>query len=1462
MGKNKRWHLGLILAVLGLTFYNVLPTVFYYCKPLSRSINCQDGKKIEQTIQSRIDHTHEAILDWVKAYCKQFGLKIAKISTDANQSGTLILSFHNEEDTEAFKNGFYQASSSIDSVSRQLRLIPHAEEKTIVISKKLGLNSSIESMASFKTYFDEEKVNKDYLLHQVQNLNSIIENLFTLEHPTALSLISQEGAIEEKFEILNPIADNITKFTQVLKDHPTAFKRILASFTQGDFENKAQLIQTTSSLLDQYKEKVRFEKVKLLDEEKKLIEESKELPIFKKEQLSFLKSKEETLFKAITAFKKNHQSLILGKKKPSKEVIDSIVSQLIPENKESIKKTSLQGFNPFFEALSYDWKLGKITLHPYSDLKSENDDVAFTELTQLVMNEASKLAHLTSSRIKPVLGNLVFDLHHLEQPRSELDIDCKLLAKQTLKEVEARIKTYFIPQSEQLKDFHQSLSFVSGFEAPKGNKTSLYVIVKNGMDLLKSIEAAEENPAIQMTIHDLRELQSLLYGMEFYPAKNSGFDQNSLVFEAKNFYAPFVEATKENFLLSANQEFLTVQFTDLKQRLYTVNKIETEEHQNLVKSKNDYFASINHPQSAMRPVVVQPTKSTLISNFLLSSKKYFRGDERKILRWGLDLSGGKSVEVALFNHENQKVTEEKDLKLAINELYSRVNKLGVSEVLIRSEGEIITLDFPGSQELSAKDLLQSSSMTFHVVNEKFNYSNIHLREPVDRFLQEVWNQALLTNRFDADHLNAIASDLLYGDGKNHQDAQPRSDAAKSLYENGFRLEKLTTSDRTIDDQTCKIVPYRVESKKGAQTMQHPLMIVFAEPALEGAHLANIQSGYDPKEGNFLNFEVKKSATSYGKEGIYPQEILSNWTNKFSKDVIKGTNYEVFSHGHGYRMAVVLNGEVVTSPSLNAAIKEGGRITGSFTQAEVYKLENDLKAGSLTFTPKILSEKNISPELGDQERFLGILATVVALTLVVLTMTFYYRFAGVVASIAVLFNLLIMWAILQNIQATLTLAGLAGVVLTVGMAVDANVLVFERIKEELKIHKELKIALETGYEKAFSAIVDSNLTTILAGLVLLNFDSGPVKGFAVTLIIGVASSMFTALFMTRYFFRSLIEKNRLKELKMMNWIKSENIQFIKYAKPAFIATTCLIATGVYFGAMQKETLFGMDFTGGYATNITCESTSTSDAKSSINQALEKIGLSKKDYSIRELGGKYSYRLFLSKNLDSKLDALFHGKDGSQKAFQIHALLKDRGVNLSEKSLLEMEKSWTQVSSQMSETMRNQALIGIGIALLGILVYITFRFEMKFALASTLGLGVVISVTMALVSILNKLGVPLQIDLNMVAAVLTIVGYSLNDTIIVFDRIREDMKKNPHLSIKELANQSLNTTLSRTLLTSGTTLVVLLALVALGGSSIFSFSFVMALGVLIGTLSTFYCATPLLLYFEKKDKKEKKIFSKLA
>ena len=227
--------------------------------------------------------------------------------------------------------------------------------------------------------------------------------------------------------------------------------------------------------------------------------------------------------------------------------------------------------------------------------------------------------------------------------------------------------------------------------------------------------------------------------------------------------------------------------------------------------------------------------------------------------------------------------------------------------------------------------------------------------------------------------------------------------------------------------------------------------------------------------------------------------------------------QIILKGHGWRMAVILNGLVVSAPHLDSALKDSGMITGHFTTREIQRLVADLQAGSLSFTPEILSEQSISPELGWKGRVQGITATFLSLLAVIVVMVSYYRFGGIIASIAVLFNLFIIWATLQNIGATITLPGLAGIILTVGMAVDANVLVFERIREEFERRQKLISAVQAGYKKAFSAILDSNVTTIIAAVILLNFDSGPIKALAITLIIGIASSMFTALFMTRYFF---------------------------------------------------------------------------------------------------------------------------------------------------------------------------------------------------------------------------------------------------------------------------------------------------------------------------------------------------------
>jgi SecD/SecF fusion protein len=876
-----------------------------------------------------------------------------------------------------------------------------------------------------------------------------------------------------------------------------------------------------------------------------------------------------------------------------------------------------------------------------------------------------------------------------------------------------------------------------------------------------------------------------------------------------------------------------------------------------VKWKDEYNAAQVSIRPGARFDVPKPTRNTILSNLALSWLKYFRGDEKKVIHWGLDLSGGKSVQIELRDANNRIVKNDDDIKQGINELYNRVNKMGVSEVAIRQLGNQIVLDFPGSQSLSASELIKASSMYFHIVNEKFSSPTTSLAASVQRFLQEVWNEAVVTNRKDSQSINAIAWKHLNGEAV--------SETARTLLENGLKLQSPDDQgiSHEIDETISKIALIRGENWFG-QT--HPLLIVFRNYALEGSQLDRIQSNYDAQKGNSLSFEVKGASLDRQGQKISPRETLHTWTSRFSKEKVLGTSLEDYSKGHGWRMAVLLNDTVINAPTLDAVIRDSASISGSFSQREVMQLAADLKAGSLTFTPHILSEKNVSPELGQQDRSQGIIATVVALLLVIGSMIAYYRFAGLVASVAVIFNLLILWATLQNIGATLSLAGIAGIILTVGMAVDANVLVFERIKEEFALTGRISSAISAGYQKAYSAIVDSNVTTIIAALILLNFDAGPIKGFAITLIIGIVSSMFTALFMTRFYFNGWLRNPKNKVLSMSNWIHSQTIDFLKQAKRAFAIAALIIVVGSYFVYSHRATIFGMDFTGGFSLHLEATPRAEEDYLQRIEQALIEKGATSQDFQIRQLNPSSHLRILFGTSMEQPGKPFFHMPIESEKVnarynFETNPridwvvqTLGAKGITLTEESLDHLETNWTAMSGQMSDSMRNNALIGLLISFICIFIYIAFRFEYKFAAAAIICLLHDVLITIGLMGLIHALGVPVQIDLNTVAAIMTIVGYSLNDTIIIFDRIREEMRLSRNQKLPSIVNHALNATLSRTSITSGTTLLVLIALVALGGSSIFSFALVMTIGVFFGTLSSWYIASPLMLYFHSKEERE--------
>ncbi|MFN4175255.1 MAG: protein translocase subunit SecDF, partial [Parachlamydiaceae bacterium] len=325
------------------------------------------------------------------------------------------------------------------------------------------------------------------------------------------------------------------------------------------------------------------------------------------------------------------------------------------------------------------------------------------------------------------------------------------------------------------------------------------------------------------------------------------------IFELDDYYSNLLKATREGFTVKGNKKQAILPFTDVEQRIIAKNRIDDKIQEDLLKWKEEYSTAQVDLDPIAKYYIPQPTQNPFWTNFVLSFKKYFRGDDRKILKWGLDLSGGKSVRIGLRDKNNQPVTNPDDVKQAVNELYTRINKMGVSERTIRIENNNIILEFPGSQALSADELVKASTMTFHVVNEKFGNLNRELRGTVNQFLQEVWNEAV-------EQINEIAWQRLGGTFYGDMQSRPVSDAAKILIENGLKLAnpRDAKTSNQFNDEISSIAVLRGDDFSQWEGQTHPLLFVFNNYALEGSSLTNIQVGYDATEGNHLGFSVKRS----------------------------------------------------------------------------------------------------------------------------------------------------------------------------------------------------------------------------------------------------------------------------------------------------------------------------------------------------------------------------------------------------------------------------------------------------------------------------------------------------------------------------------------------------------------------------------------------------------------------------
>jgi SecD/SecF fusion protein len=533
---------------------------------------------------------------------------------------------------------------------------------------------------------------------------------------------------------------------------------------------------------------------------------------------------------------------------------------------------------------------------------------------------------------------------------------------------------------------------------------------------------------------------------------------------------------------------------------------------------------------------------------------------------------------------------------------------------------------------------------------------------------------------------------------------------------------------------------------------------------------------------------------------------------------------------GRHLAIVLDGVLYSAPVIREPITEGNAsISGSFDIKEAFELANILE-NPLEAPVKIEEQRGVGPSLGADSIKSGIRASLYGVIAVAAFMLVYYLWAGAIANVALLLNIVILLGVLCSVGTTLTMPGIAGVVLTIGMAVDANVLIYERIREELAAGKSLRGALSAGYGKAFGTIFDSNLTTLIASVILIFMGTGPVKGFGVTLTIGVTVSMFTALVVTRLIFDWLLARNLLKGLPMLHIIKGAHFDFMKFAIPAFVISWALILTGVGYGLHRGKSMMGVDFAGGSMVRLSSPQP-VDIAK--VRSLIESAKLGEATITRFQGGDLQGVQVTVGAQGDEKPEIT------GQKVEQL--LISQ--MPESKFGRLGIETVGASVGAEILRT----AITASIVAMFFILVYVAFRYEFSFAVGAVLAIIHDILMTLGWFSLSGR-----EFSAPIVAAILTIIGFSINDTIVIFDRIREDLKLGVRGTFREVMNQALNQTLSRTIITSGTVFLATLSLYLFGGGVINDFAFTFLVGILTGTYSSIYIASALVLWWHKGER----------
>jgi SecD/SecF fusion protein len=552
---------------------------------------------------------------------------------------------------------------------------------------------------------------------------------------------------------------------------------------------------------------------------------------------------------------------------------------------------------------------------------------------------------------------------------------------------------------------------------------------------------------------------------------------------------------------------------------------------------------------------------------------------------------------------------------------------------------------------------------------------------------------------------------------------------------------------------------------------------------------------------------------------------------------------------GKQVAVVLDDVVYSDPVVQSEITGGNTsISGNFSIDEAQDLAQVLKAGKLPAPTRIVEEAVVGPSLGKEAINQGLYSSLAGLVIIMVFMTLYYGRAGLVADAALLFNMFLILGVLAQFSTALTLPGIAGLILVIASSVDANVLIFERIREELDHGLALHDAVNAGYSRAFSAIFDSNVTTMLIAVILGFFGTGPVQSFAVTLGIGVLTSFLSAVFVSRLIIEALIKGKTTSSITFStflsrNLFKNVNFDIVGKRKIAYAVSTIIIVVGFVLMYMQGGPNLGVDFKGGrsYVVDFNKPMVS-SDVRTALEPTFKGTGLEVKQY-----GSPDRLRITTS----------YLAEDESQTADKTVAEALNQGLS-KYKADAPVIQSTSKVGATIADDIKRTSFLSLALTLLGIFVYVLFRFEKwQYSMAAVVALFHDALLVIAAYPIAAAFGLKYEMDQIFVAAVLSIIGFSMNDTVVIYDRVREYLRENPKLTFAQVVNPALNSTFSRTMITFTTVFLVVLVLYIFGGETLRSFSFAMIIGIIFGTYSSLFIATPIILdTYGKKEERERK------